>query len=142
MLVQQPIGQPGVDIMAVQPKSGTVLYLLTCAGGQFRPNLNIQPIRKINSGLESSKISVGNHLHPCLMFFEWPDAIFKMTPAKFQVPCGKTPSTLRPGANSNFFRSPHLAIPIIIDLNERLDLEKLVWKHPVWDVFIEMFDLL
>ena len=32
------------NIMAMQPKSGTVLYLCTCAMGQFRPNLNIQPI--------------------------------------------------------------------------------------------------
>ena len=72
--------------MAVQPKSGTVLYLCTCAGGQFRPNLNIQPIRKINYGPENMGNSVGNHLHLFLMLCEWPDAIFKMTPTKFQIP--------------------------------------------------------
>ena len=97
--------------MAVQPKSGTVLYLCTCDGGQFRPNLNIQPIRKISSGLESIKKSTGNHLHPFLMFFEWPGAHFKTTPAKFQV---LKPICFKAGNKFQIFKSPHLAILIII----------------------------
>ena len=68
--------------MAVQPNSGTVLYSCTCAGGQFRPNLNVQPIRKFNSGLESIGNRVGNRLHPFLIFVEWSDAIFQNDPGQ------------------------------------------------------------
>ena len=80
----------------VMARHGTELidtqHIDTSTGGvavrtpRFRPNLNIQPMRKINYGLESVRNRVGNHLHPFLMIFEWPDAIFKMTPTKYQVP--------------------------------------------------------
>ena len=71
-----------------------ILHVRTTSTGRcavrtprFRPNLNIQPIRKINYGLESIGNRVGNHWHPFLIFFfEWPDVIFKMTPTKVQVP--------------------------------------------------------
>ncbi len=54
--------------------------------GPFRSNLNIQPINKINYGLQSIANSVGNHLHTCLIHFECTDAISKMTPTKNQIP--------------------------------------------------------
>ena len=75
---QIPIPPPQVDSSKGPPGC-------TCAGGQFRPNLNIQAIKKIIHGLENIKNSAGNHLHPFLIFFEWLDAIFKITPS-FQPP--------------------------------------------------------
>ena len=75
---QIPIPPPRVDSSKGPPGC-------TCAGGQFRPNLNIQPIKKIIHGLENIKNSAGNHLHPFFTFFEWLDAIFKITPS-FQPP--------------------------------------------------------
>ena len=73
-----PIPPPRVDSSKGPPGC-------TCAGGQFQPNLNIQAIKKIIHGLENIKNSAGNHLHPFFSFFEWLDAIFKITPS-FQPP--------------------------------------------------------
>ena len=58
-----------------------VLYCswCTCAGGHFRSSLNIQPIKKINYGLESITNYVGNHLHISLIHVAWADAIFKIS---------------------------------------------------------------
>ena len=73
-----PIAPPQVDSSKGPPGC-------TCAGGQFRPNLNIQAIKKIIDRLENVGNSVGNQLHPFFTFFEWLDAIFKITP-RFQPP--------------------------------------------------------